>query len=166
MINYFQSYKLFRGGSSVTLKMNQNVLTAVAYATSRTSKQYKNDDPRGLYLLGKGELVVQREVNGRRVQFASYNSLDLFGIERFLTDAPSPCTIKVKSKTATLKFAPHDRCMAILRSDPALAARFYQYCSLTFMKRLRGPILSRPSNAGDLQPIVSKPKGTRGCAIL
>mmetsp|Transcript_19008 Transcript_19008/g.23140 ORF Transcript_19008/g.23140 Transcript_19008/m.23140 type:complete len:98 (-) Transcript_19008:635-928(-) len=96
MINYFQSYKLFRGGSSVTLKMNQNVLTAVAYATSRTSKQYKNDDPRGLYLLGKGELVVQREVNGRRVQFASYNSLDLFGIERFLTDAPSPCTIKVR----------------------------------------------------------------------
>lgn len=80
----------------MTLKKNQNVLTALAYKGSTSARKVKNDDPRGLYLLGKGKLVVQREVNGRRIQFASYSSLDVFGIERFLTDAPSPCTIKVR----------------------------------------------------------------------
>lgn len=153
--------KLFRDGQSVTLKKNQNVTTAI-----KSIREVTTDDPNGLYLLGNGELVVQREVNGKRIQFASYTDHAVFGIERFLTGAPSPCTIKVLSKTATLKFAPFDRCMTILRNDPPLAARFYQYCTLTHMKRLRGPVLSRPVNEADLAILANANKGTRGCSIL
>lgn len=153
--------KLFRDGQSVTLKRNQNVTSAITSLRDVTT-----DDPNGLYLLGSGELVVQREIRGRRIQFASYTSHTVFGIERFLTGAPSPCTVKVKSKTATLKFAPYERCMAVLRNDPPLAARFYQYCTLTYMKRLRGPVISRALNDADSALLKVEQKGKRGCAIL
>jgi hypothetical protein len=65
-----------------------------------------------------------------------------------------------------LKFAPRDRCMALMRADLSLASRFYQYCALLQMQRLRGPILSRPQKETD-QVLASKGKtGAKGCAIL
>ncbi|GBG28205.1 Secretory carrier-associated membrane protein 3 [Hondaea fermentalgiana] len=174
-------FKMFHDGSSVILRRGQSVLTAASAAShSRTSeaddyfsrrpqtsqRAKREDGPNGLYLVGKGELVLQREVNGRRIQFASYKVGTVFGVERFLTDAPSPFTVKVVSKTALLKFAPRDRCMALLRADLALASRFYQYCSLLQMQRLRGPIISKPVEIKDDGPVVKTGGGSRGCAIL
>lgn len=174
-------FKLFRDGSSVILRRGQSVLTAARNASSTqtseaddfyqrrpnmSKKNLSDDGPNGLYLVGKGELVLQREVNGRRIQFASYKVGTVFGVERFLTDAPSPFTVKVVSKTALLKFAPRDRCMALLRADLALASRFYQYCALLQMQRLRGPIISKPIEISDDQPVVKTGGGSRGCAIL
>lgn len=108
-----------------------------------TTSDNNNLEPNGLYLVGEGELVLQRELNGKRFQFFRYQRLDIVNIERFLTDTPSPCTVKVASKRAVLKFVPAETVMAILRSDPVLATRFYQYCAVVLMRRLRGPLLTR-----------------------
>jgi len=175
-------FKLFHDKKNViVLKKNQSVVaasrTAASSQQSDADSSYKRrpqaskraleaDGPNGLYLVGKGELVLQREVNGRRIQFASYKVGTVFGVERFLTGAPSPFTVKVVSKTAHLKFAPRDRVMALLRSDLPLAARFYQYCALLQMQRLRGPILSRPLNEEENLAVARAHGGTRGCVIL
>eukprot|EP00515_Schizochytrium_aggregatum_P011145 CAMPEP_0202085910 /NCGR_PEP_ID=MMETSP0964-20121228/31979_1 /ASSEMBLY_ACC=CAM_ASM_000500 /TAXON_ID=4773 /ORGANISM="Schizochytrium aggregatum, Strain ATCC28209" /LENGTH=595 /DNA_ID=CAMNT_0048653765 /DNA_START=1 /DNA_END=1788 /DNA_ORIENTATION=+ len=173
-------YQLFRNGSSVKVKRGQNVLTASRFhskndedidpehkrRTTTSKKSLMQDGPNGLYLIGDGEVVVQREVNGRRIIFAKYTRNTVFGVERFLTGAPSPFTIKVSSETALLKFAPRERCMALLRSDLALAARFYQYCALLQMQRLRGPILSRPQEDTDNNQIETTSRGSQGCVIL
>ncbi|CAK9008317.1 Secretory carrier-associated membrane protein 4 (Secretory carrier membrane protein 4) [Durusdinium trenchii] len=173
-------YKMFHDGRSVTLRRGQNVLSAARAANGhpdkndeggsrrpQTSKRaLESDGPNGLYLVGHGELVLQREVNGRRIRFASYKVGTVFGVERFLTGAPSPFSVKVVSKTAMLKFAPRDRCMALLRSDLALAARFYQYCALLQMQRLRGPVLSRPTDEDEAESVVQSRGGSRGCTIL
>lgn len=176
-------FKLFHNGRSVTLRKGQNVITASrecasdkhfnkdqdpAYArrAKTTKKTLSIDGPNGLYLVGQGELVVQREISGRRVQFASYKAGTVFGVERFLTGAPSVFTVKVSSQTCLLKFAPRDRCMALMRADLSLASRFYQYCSLLQMQRLRGPIISRPQNETD-EVLARKVKdGSKGCTIL
>ncbi len=175
-------YRLFHDGRSVTLKANQNVISAAHISntnmrnkkadpdfkrrTTHAKPALDADGPNGLYLVGKGELVVQREVNGRRVQFASYQAGTIFGVERFLTGSPSPFTVKVSSKTALLKFVPRERCMILLRSDAGLAARFYQYCALLQMQRLRGPIMSRPTKEHDIKTVAKPGHASRGCAIL
>ena len=175
-------FRLFHHGQSVTLKRGQNVMNAATvlgdqkesaadpFAHRRTSASRKNassdDSPIGLYMLGQGELVVQRQVNGRRVQFACYQEGAVFGLERFLTGAPSPFTIKVTSKVAILKFVPRERCMALLRNDLGLAARFYQYSALVFMQRLRGAILSRPYDDSDVETVAKVGRGDKGCVIL
>eukprot|EP00516_Mucochytrium_quahogii_P001911 CAMPEP_0203764208 /NCGR_PEP_ID=MMETSP0098-20131031/17514_1 /ASSEMBLY_ACC=CAM_ASM_000208 /TAXON_ID=96639 /ORGANISM=" , Strain NY0313808BC1" /LENGTH=1340 /DNA_ID=CAMNT_0050659959 /DNA_START=582 /DNA_END=4604 /DNA_ORIENTATION=+ len=180
VFNKQDRYRMFHNGRSVVLKRGQNVVSASHHLghkirsddpdynrrTGTSRKAISLDGPSGLYLLGKGEVVVQREVKGRRIQFACYKEGMVFGVERFLTGAPSPFTIKVSSEAALLKFAPRERCMALLRSDLSLAARFYQYCALLQMQRLRGPILSRPEDDEDTKNVANTGKTSKDCVIL
>jgi hypothetical protein len=56
--------------------------------------------------------------------------------------------------------------MALLKADLSLAARFYQYCALLQLQRLRGPLLSKPQEEPWEQQLAKPSRGTQGCSIL
>ena len=95
----------------------------------------------GLYLIGSGSLVLLREVNGKRFEVHKYETLDVVNLENFLTAAPSQLTVKVESDTALVKFVSSETALETLRANTALATRFYQYSSLSFLQRSRGKVL-------------------------
>lgn len=94
--------------------------------------------PAGLFIVRRGEVLVQRKTSAYAITTATLGPNAMFGETAFICPAPQPALASVVAATETdvILLAP-ERVQPLLDVNPGLCHRFFQSIALELSRRLR-----------------------------